>query len=345
MNDALQPRSATELGELLRGATKPMRLRGSGSRQDRLPAAGQALHVDLRGFDAIHRLDAPDLTCSVGAGIDRERLDAELHARGVELACAGGGTLGGLFAADPIGATALGRSAPRSTLLGCEGVLADGTSFRSGACVVKSVAGYDVHKLLIGSQGRLFAATRLHLRLVPRPRAEAWFRRARLDEREAFATFTALRNLAVPPASLHWTRDAEGHAVAGRITGRPGHVAAMLRVHELPEHEPFRTLHLEVPEGGEVVTGIVLPSRVPALLAAVPTTAQFVLHGGGRFEVALPSRAATDGLLAASATVPAPMCIARGEPARRGRGTPLDPGQQRLTDGIKRALDPHGILV
>lgn len=340
-----RPRSVTELADLLRSRPGLVRLHGSGTRQHRIADAGAAVRVDLRGLDTIHRLDAPDLTCSVDAGVERAALDRELHARGVELPCAGAGTIGGLFAHDPVGPLTLGGGAPRSLLLGLEAMLADGTTFKCGSRVVKSVAGFDVHKLLVGSDGRLFVATRVHLRLVPRPREERWFRNAAVDERTALERFVALRAMATPPAALHVLRAAGAWTIAGRVTGRGIHVARVMRDHRLVDGEPFTALHATPPAGGEVVTGIVRPSRVPALLAAVPPNAPFVMHGGGRYEIGFATPRETDTFLAAAATVPTHANLVVGAPERRGRGTALDPGQRRLVDGLKHALDPDGILV
>ncbi|HEX6810356.1 MAG TPA: FAD-binding oxidoreductase [Planctomycetota bacterium] len=345
MTAALQPRSAAELGDALRSGLGQIRLCGTGSRQDRLPVVPEAVTVDMTGLDAIHRLDAPDLTCSVDAGLPRQALDEALQRVALELPCPGLGTIGGLFASDAIGAATVGGASPRTLLLGLEAVLADGTQWKSGARVVKSVAGFDVHKLLIGSQGRLFAATRLHLRLRPRPRAEAWFCCGGLDEAEALAKFMALRALPVPPALLLLCRERTGFEVAGRITGRASFVDAMVRTHALTAAAPIAELHLEPAPGGEVLAGIVLPSRVPALLAAAPPGAAFLVRGGGRFEIAVGTPALTDALLATLPGIPAHACILRGEPARRGLGTALDAGQQRLAVGLKHALDPHGIFV
>jgi hypothetical protein len=89
----------------------------------------------------------------------------------------------------------------------------------------------------------------------------------------------------------------------------------------------------------------VLPSRMAALLAAAPPDATLLVYGGGRFELALVSPAHTDALLASLPGIPAHACIIRGAPARRGLGTPIDAGQQRLELGLKQALDPHGIFV
>ncbi|MBX3464688.1 MAG: FAD-binding oxidoreductase [Planctomycetes bacterium] len=342
MTAALEPASADELAALLRNRPGRVRLAGSGSRRDRLPPADGAVEVRLHRLAGIQRLDAGDQTCSVEPGLPRERLDAALAEKDLELPCPGGGTLGGLFAHDPLGAGGPGNVAPRSLLLGLEGVLADGTRFRSGARVVKSVAGFDVHKLLVGSDGRLFAATLLHLRLRPRPPAAAWFRRAGLEVAAACRLFQALRAQPVPPAPLQLRRTADGCAVTGRFAGRAAYVGERLRALELPEHTPDPVDHLAAPAGGEVLAGIVLPSRLPDLLPALAGT--FVLRGDGRFELAVASPAAADAALPQLAAHGAHARIAAAAPARRGRGTPLDPGAEHLLARLRRALDPDGVL-
>jgi FAD/FMN-containing dehydrogenase len=342
----LQPRSVAEVDELLRSRPGRVRLVGGGSRQDRRPDPGDAVQLDLAGLTAIVRLDAPDQTCTVECGVRRDELDRELARCGLELPCPGGGTVGGLFASDPIGAAAPGGASPRSLLLGMEAVLADGTPFRCGARVVKSVAGFDVHKLLVGSSGRLFAATRLHLRLKPRPRAEQWFAVDELEPARAMALLTSLRQQASPPAALQLQANAGGAgSIRGRIAGRERFVAEQLRHHGLPASERCWLDHVPMRAGGEVLTGVVLPSALPSLLAKLPPAAQLLWHGGGRCEVALPNAAATDTMLTTLADMQVPACIVRGDAARRGRGTPVDAGLQRLDAGLQRALDPHGILV
>jgi FAD/FMN-containing dehydrogenase len=346
MTAPFAPGSADELALWLRERRPGVRVRlvGTGSRQDRLPPPGDAQQVQLARLDTIHRLEAGDQTCSVDAGVRREVLDDALQRVGLELPCAGGGTLGGLFAHDAVGAGTVGGAAPRSLLLGLDGLLADGTAFRCGSRVVKSVAGFDVHKLLVGSNGRLFAAARLHLRLRPRPRATAWFGLDGLEVGAACERFAALRALAVPPAELHlWCRGGACR-LAGRFAGRATFVGERLRSLALPEAEPWRLLHLEPPPGGEVLAGIVLPSRVPPLLAAF-AAATLLLRGDGRFELATASPAASDLAFATLAAHGAQAMIVRGEPARRGRATPQDAGAQRLLDGLKHALDPDAVFV
>ena len=57
----------------------------------------------------------------------------------------------------------------RDWILATKQVLADGTICKSGAKVVKSVAGYDIHKLFVGARGTLAAVAEVTLRLYPKP--------------------------------------------------------------------------------------------------------------------------------------------------------------------------------
>jgi len=341
------PRSREELQELLRAQTNPVRLVGSGSRQHRLPTApANALPVALTGLATIDRLDGPDQTCSVDAGVLRRDLDAALQPLGLELPCSGQGTLGGLFAADAIGAAAPGGQSPRTLLLGAEAVLADGTFFRSGARVVKSVAGFDVHKLAVGSEGRLFALTRLHLRLKPRPRAEQWFANGGLALPEAIALVQRLRQLPTGVAALQlaWTRDGRCE-VRGRLVGRAAFVRTTLQTNGLAESAPNWRDHVVATAEAEVLTTLALPAQLPALLAAAPSAQALLWHGGNRCEVAFANAAESDRALVALPQIPLAARVVVGAPPRRSLATATDPGVSRLTRELKLALDPHGRLV
>jgi glycolate oxidase FAD binding subunit len=61
--------------------------------------------------------------------------------------------------------------APRDLVLGATLVLGDGTIANAGGKVVKNVAGYDLARLVCGSEGRLALIARVSLRLHPLPKA------------------------------------------------------------------------------------------------------------------------------------------------------------------------------
>jgi glycolate oxidase len=89
-------------------------------------------------------------------------------------------TLGGNVAECSGGLRALKYGVTRDYVLGVEAVLATGEVIRSGGRLVKDVAGYDLRRLLCGSEGTLAVMTELTLRLVPAPEASgtgmAYFR-------------------------------------------------------------------------------------------------------------------------------------------------------------------------
>ena len=86
------------------------------------------------------------------------------------------GTLGGLFLSQEVNLLQAAYGPARDQVLGARWLLADGTAIRTGARVVKSVAGYDLTRLLLGSEGRLAVCLSLTLRLRPRPARLHWRR-------------------------------------------------------------------------------------------------------------------------------------------------------------------------
>lgn len=184
MPEILRPSDLDEARELLReGAAAGLSQRpcGKGSRLRRhVPAAAPRRWLSFAAFDRILELDPDEQICVVEAGTPPAVLDAAAGRHGLELGVrspmAREGTLGGLFLAPEVSLASAVHGPPRDQVLGARWLLADGSVVRSGARVVKSVAGYDLTRLLLGSRGRLAACLELTLRLRPRPRAPHWFR-------------------------------------------------------------------------------------------------------------------------------------------------------------------------
>ena len=80
-------------------------------------------------------------------------------------------TIGGNVAECSGGLRALKYGVTRDYVLGVEAVLGSGEVIRSGGRLVKDVAGYDLRRLLCGSEGTLAVMTELTMRLVPAPEA------------------------------------------------------------------------------------------------------------------------------------------------------------------------------
>jgi glycolate oxidase FAD binding subunit len=99
-------------------------------------------------------------------------------------------TIGGILASNASGPSRLRYGSPRDVLLGVRFVQADGTITWGGSRVVKSVTGYDVPKLLVGSLGTLGVIVEATLRLHPiQPSSRSWL--FLLNTCEAAASFVA----------------------------------------------------------------------------------------------------------------------------------------------------------
>ncbi|MSR39379.1 MAG: FAD-binding oxidoreductase [Planctomycetes bacterium] len=338
--------STAELIDALRSrGDHRVRLCGGGSRHHAQTARPfDSVVIALAGMNRIQRLEPDDLTCSVEPGVPCAVLHEELAAKGLELGIDADGTIGGFLAADPVTAATTGAASARSALLGAEAVLGEGKAFKAGSRVVKSVAGFDVHKLLIGSRGLLFAATLLHLKLRPRPPAAIDFCTDVMEQEAASRRFIALRSLAPAPVRLSLLFDQSGCRITGRFAGRANWVATALRSNGVREAKFAAATPFDEHSGNERLAGLVPPTQVCHLLRALPVGAFARIHGNGRCEIDLPAKA-TDALLRAMPELFVVAAIIGGTAVRRGQGTPLDAGAVRLDQGLKQALDPQGVFV
>ena len=80
-------------------------------------------------------------------------------------------TIGGNVATNAGGIRGAKYGVTRDYVLGLEVVLADGRVMRTGSYCIKSSSGYDLTRLLVGSEGTLGVITEILLRIQPRPTA------------------------------------------------------------------------------------------------------------------------------------------------------------------------------
>jgi len=114
-----------------------------------------------------------DMTCTVQAGCTWSALQNSLAQHGQFVALdplwPDRATVGGITATNDSGALRLKYGSLRVLVIGMTIVLADGTIARTGGKVVKNVAGYDLHKLMIGAFGTLGLITEITFRLHSLP--------------------------------------------------------------------------------------------------------------------------------------------------------------------------------
>lgn len=174
------PRDAKEAALALAAATAEgavVVVRGAGTKSHRPPAPRCVdVVVETSALDSILDHAAEDLVVTVGGGTTLARLETTLRAHGQFWPCdapfAASATVGGTIAANANGALRLRYGALREQILGARIATADGELVRTGARVVKSVAGYDGHKLMAGSFGTLGIVTEATLKVAPLPESE-----------------------------------------------------------------------------------------------------------------------------------------------------------------------------
>ena len=162
------------LMEFANGKRLRVEVCGAGTKREWGNAVRPSILLETSRMNTVREHTWQDLTCTVEAGCTWQAMQATLAQHGQFVALDAlwpdRGTIGGILATNDSGSLRLKYGSLRDLVIGVTLVLADGTIARSGGKVVKNVAGYDLHKLMIGAYGTLGVLTEITFRLHSIPR-------------------------------------------------------------------------------------------------------------------------------------------------------------------------------
>lgn len=135
-----------------------------------LPLFG-GISLDLSEMDKILEISPDDLTVRVQAGVKRMALNKKIASEGLFFSVDPGAdaTIGGMTSTGAAGTTTVRYGSMRENVLKLTVVLADGTIIQTGRETRKLSAGYDLTRLIVGSEGTLAIVTEITLRVFGIP--------------------------------------------------------------------------------------------------------------------------------------------------------------------------------
>lgn len=174
------PQSTEEVAVLLRHANEQktaVGIAGAGTKRGWGNPVDASMWLETSGLAGVREHRWQDLTATVAAGTTWAAMQSALAVHGQRVALdplwPEKATVGGIIATNDSGSLRLRYGSLRDLIIGMTIVLADGTIAKSGGKVVKNVAGYDLHKLMIGAFGTLGFVTEVTFRLHPVPKSSA----------------------------------------------------------------------------------------------------------------------------------------------------------------------------
>jgi glycolate oxidase FAD binding subunit len=267
--DLISPSSKEEVGEALRAASeRPARVAivGGGTHADK----GNPCEIDeelaTTALDGVVAYDPEEMLAVVEGGIRVGALRQMLADGGQEWPsdAPDDATVGGTIATAASSPRRLRMGALRDTIVELELVTGDGRLVRSGARTVKSVQGYDIHRLATGSLGSLGAIVQVAVKVRPIPKAR------RVVVTSVGGSDTGRRLLdAVPlPSSVVATPDLVEVALEGwpeEVEEQTAAIRAAVGDVEIRDDEPIRGP--EAVASPVVAEVAVAPSKLHAALA------------------------------------------------------------------------------
>ena len=181
--------------------------RGTGTTGAVVPAAG-GIVLSLEQMNQTLEIDPDNRIAIVSPGVSNQELQTAAARHGFfwppDPTSAAVCTIGGNLAYNSAGPRAVKYGTPRENTLALRAVTGTGETLRTGTRTTKGVVGYDLTRLLIGSEGTLAIITEATLKLTPLAAAKRTLQAIYSSIEAAAAAVSALMAQALTPSSLEF---------------------------------------------------------------------------------------------------------------------------------------------
>ncbi|GIP15685.1 glycolate oxidase subunit GlcD [Paenibacillus montaniterrae] len=206
----IYPETTEQVSEIMRIASQyviPVVTRGSGSNLcgGTTPVSGGIVMV-MHRMNRIIEIDMENLTATVQPGVITGEFITHVEELGLfyppDPSSMKISTIGGNIAECSGGLRGLKYGTTKDYVLGLTAVLPSGEVLKTGGKLTKDVAGYDLTKLLVGSEGTLAVVTEAILKLVPKPKTKKTMVAMYKDIYGAARTVSSIIKQQIIPATL-----------------------------------------------------------------------------------------------------------------------------------------------
>jgi len=233
------PRSHDQVREVVRLCNRfqiPFlaRGRGTGTTGATVPVHGGVV-LSLERMNRILSVDPANRAIVVEPGVTNQAVQDSAAEHGFfwppDPTSAAFCTVGGNLAYNSAGPRAVKYGTCRENTLGLRAVTGAGEELRTGVYTTKGVVGYDLTRLLIGSEGTLALITEATLRLTPSPEAKRTFQAVYRTMESAAAAVSAIMAQPVVPCALEFMDQRAIEMIRSYSgTSLPTHAAALLMI-------------------------------------------------------------------------------------------------------------------
>ncbi len=194
---------------------------GSGMTGGAIPVKGGVVLVTSR-MNKILEIDEENFIARVEPGVVVSHIHSACEARGLfyppDPASSSVCTIGGNIGECAGGPRAVKYGVTRDYVLGLTAVMPSGDVIKTGVATAKGVAGYDLTRLIVGSEGTLTVVTQIILKLLPKPRAVKTLAVLFNSMDTAAKTVSSVMKLSIIPRCVEYLDEASINLVRGLLS-------------------------------------------------------------------------------------------------------------------------------